>query len=230
MYLTKYGIREWLGSGVLAFILIFLLLVLSSKFEIKFFTYLACFVFIFWCAIAAFFRDPERKITAGNNVLVSPADGTVKDIEVLKVPEYSEIFGDAAILRIGIFLSVFNVHLNRAPCDMTVKRVIYKEGRFYDARDARAIKENESNAVLCKGNIPGFEFPLVIKQISGTIAKRIVCPVNINDKFKKGDRFGMIKFGSRTEVYIPKSENFILKRAIGDKLKAGESIIIDVER
>jgi phosphatidylserine decarboxylase len=230
MYLTKYGIREWLGSLIIAFILISILLLLSSRFKMNFLTYLACFVFICWCSIAAFFRDPERRIPTEGNILVSPADGTVKDIEVVRVPEYSEIFGDAEVLRIGIFLSVFNVHLNRAPCDMIVNRVIYKEGKFYDARDGRAIKENESNSVLCKGNVSGFEFPLVVKQISGAIARRIVCPVNINDKFKRGDRFGMIKFGSRTEVYLSKNEKFITKLSIGDKLKAGESPIVDVKK
>lgn len=230
MYLTKYGIREWLGSLVIAFVLIFILLLLSSGFEMFFLTYLACFIFICWCAVAAFFRDPKRKIPAEGNILVSPADGTIKDIKVVRALEYSEIFGDAEVLRIGIFLSVFNVHLNRAPCDIIVNRIIYKKGKFYDARDGRAIKENESNSILCKGNVSGFEFPLAIKQISGAIARRIVCPVNINDKFKRGDRFGMIKFGSRTEIYLPKNENFIIKIKIGDKLKAGESAIVEVKK
>lgn len=230
MYLTSYGIKEWFGSLIIAVILISVLLLLSSKFKINSLTYLAVFIFICWCAIAAFFRDPERRIPAEGNILVSPADGTVKDIEVVRVPEYSEIFGDAEILRIGIFLSVFNVHLNRAPCDMIVNRVIYKEGKFYDARDGRAIKENESNAILCKGHVDGFEFPLVVRQISGAIARRIVCPVNISDKFKKGDRYGMIKFGSRTEVYLPQNEKFMIKLSIGDKLKAGESIIAEIKK
>lgn len=230
MYLTSYGIREWLGSGIIAFILIFILLLLSSKFEANFLFYVACFVFILWCAIAAFFRDPERRIPVEDNVIVSPADGTIKDIEVLKVPEYSEIFGDAEVIRIGIFLSVFNVHINRAPCDLIVDRIIYKKGKFYDARDGRAIKENESNTILCRGNVSGIEFPLVIKQISGAIAKRIVCSVNINDELKKGKRFGMIKFGSRTELYFLKNERVFNKLNIGDKVKAGESIIIEVKK
>ncbi len=230
MCLTNYGIKEWLGSLIIAFIIIVILLLLASKFKIGFLIYLAGFIFICWCAIAAFFRDPERTIPAGGNILVSPADGTVRDIEVVRAPEYDEIFGDAEVLRIGIFLSVFNVHLNRAPCDIVVKRVIYKEGKFHDARDGQAVKENESNSVLCKGNVSDFEFPLVVKQISGAIARRIVCPVNINDKFKIGDRFGMIKFGSRTEVYLPKNEKFIIKLKIGDKLKAGESVIVEVQK
>jgi phosphatidylserine decarboxylase len=230
MYLTKYGIREWLGSFIIVIILISILLLLASRFEMNFLIYFACFIFICWCAIATFFRDPERKIPAESNVLLSPADGTVKDIEVVRVPEYSEIFGNTEVLRIGIFLSVFDVHLNRAPCDMVVNRIIYKEGKFYDARDPRVFKENESNSILCRGKVSDFEFPLVVKQISGAIARRIVCSVNINDRLKKGDRFGMIKFGSRTEVYFPKTENFIIKLNIGDKLRAGESIIVEMKK
>ena len=156
------------------------------RFEIIFLAYVASIVFICWCAIAAFFRDPDRKIPSKNNVLVSPADGIIKDIEILKVKEYSEIFGDIEVLRVGIFLSVFNVHLNRAPCNINVSRIIYKKGKFHDARDKRAIKENESNTLLCKGNISGFEFPMAVKQISGAVAKRIVCLAKGNDFFKKG--------------------------------------------
>lgn len=228
MYLTKYGIREWLGSGIIAFILILILLLLYAKFGINFLGYVASLVFICWCAIAAFFRDPERNIPSKDNVLVSPADGIVQDLKVLKVPEYREILGDTEVLRIGIFLSVFNVHLNRAPCDMNVSRIIYKKGKFYDARDGRAIKENESNTLLCKGNVSGFEFPLGVKQISGAIAKRIVCLAKVNDNFKKGDKFGMIKFGSRTEIYLPYNENIIINLNVGDKVKAGESIIAEI--
>lgn len=229
MYLTKYGIREWLGSGIIAFILILVLLLLYAEFEIIFLVYVASLVFICWCAIAAFFRDPDRKIPSKDNVLVSPADGVVQDFEVLKVPEYRDILGNTEVLRIGIFISVFNVHLNRAPCDMNVRRIIYKKGKFHDARDKRAIKDNESNTLLCKGNISGFEFPLAVKQISGAVAKRIVCLAKVNDKLKKGDRFGMIKFGSRTEIYLPKNETIIIKLSIGDKVKAGESIIAEVK-
>ena len=153
MHLTKYGIREWLGSGIIALILISILLSLSINFEIKLLFYIASFVLTCWCAIAAFFRDPERRIPRENNVLVSPADGTVQDIEILKVPEYSDIFGSIELLRIGIFLSVFDVHINRAPCDLTVICNIYKKGKFHDARDGRSIEENESNSILFQGNI-----------------------------------------------------------------------------
>jgi phosphatidylserine decarboxylase len=111
---------------------------------------------------------------------------------------------------------------------VTVKNVIYKEGKFYDARDSRATKENESNALLAEAHISGRSFPVVIKQISGAIARRIVCPVNVGDSFKKGQRYGMIKFGSRTEIYMPNAEWFGLRIKIGDKLRAAQSIVAEI--
>ncbi len=229
MVLTRYGMREWLGTLFIAIILCGLSVLLACLYNLLFFYFFPVLVLIVWLCIAAFFRDPYREIPSQEGAFLSPADGTVRDINVVKTPEYKELFHDQDVLKIGIFLSVLNVHLNRVPCDVTVRNVIYKEGKFYDARDVRATKENESNALLAEAHISGRNFPIVVKQISGAIAKRIVCPVSVGDIFKKGQRYGMIKFGSRTEIYMPKAEWVNLKIKIGDKLKAALSIVADIE-
>lgn len=229
MVLTHYGRREWLGALLIAVILSAVSLWLARLSDISFFYFLPIFIFFVWLCIAAFFRDPRRDVPDQEDAFLSPADGTVKDITVVKAPEYKELFQDKDVLKIGIFLSVFSVHLNRVPCDVTVKNVIYKEGKFYDARDSRATKENESNALLAEAHISGRSFPIVVRQISGAIAKRIVCPVNVGDSFKKGQRYGMIKFGSRTEIYMPSAQWINLKIKIGDKLKAAQSIVAEIK-
>lgn len=229
MVLTHYGRREWLGSLFIAVLLSALSCWSAYLFNVFSFHFLPIPIFLVWLCIAAFFRDPKRDISCQEEAFLSPADGTVRDIEVIKTSDYKDLFGDQEVLKIGIFLSVFNVHLNRVPCDVTVKNVIYKEGKFYDARDSRATKENESNALLAEAHISGRSFPIVVKQISGAIAKRIVCPVNVGDTFKKGERYGMIKFGSRTEIYMPNAEWIKLKIKIGDKLKAAQSIVAQIE-
>lgn len=230
MVLTHYGRREWLGSLIIAVLLSAISCWIGTRTGLNFFHYLPILFIVVWLGIAGFFRDPHREVTAEGNMFLSPADGTVRDITVVKAPEYKDLFKDEDVLKIGIFLSVFNVHLNRVPCDVTVKNVIYKEGKFYDARDSRATKENESNALLAEAHISGRNFPIVVKQISGAIAKRIVCPVNVGDSFKRGQRYGMIKFGSRTEIYMPNAEWVSLKIKIGDKLCAAQSIVAEIRK
>lgn len=229
MLLTHYGRREWLGALLIAVVISAASILFAYRINVVFFYFFPILILFIWLCIAAFFRDPRRDIPNQENAFLSPADGTVRDISVVKVPEYKELFQDHDVLKIGIFLSVFNVHLNRVPCDVTVKNVIYKEGKFYDARDVRATKENESNALLAEAHISGRNFPIVVKQISGAIAKRIVCPVKVGDFFKKGQRYGMIKFGSRTEIYMPSEQWIKLKIKIGDKLQAARSIVADIE-
>ena len=228
MYLTKYGMREWLGSAVVVMVLVVALLCFVSYLNAAFFYVIIFLLMTVWLCIAAFFRDPERKINSDACSLVSPADGVVRDIEIIRNTEENTVFGGCEVIRIGIFLSVFNVHINRAPCHITVNKVVYKPGRFYDARDGRAIKENESNAIVCTGDVNGRKFGVMVKQISGAIARRIVCPVKEGDKFQKGQRYGMIKFGSRTEVYLPVCDYVKVAVQVGDKVKAGMSVIAQV--
>lgn len=229
MKLTRYGRREWLGSLILAVLAVLIVCGLAAfvpavRWSLA--VALSAFIFLVWICIAAFFRDPDRKVPKDPSVILSPADGTVNDIELIKgetaCPEkLKELFQGRDMLRIGIFLSVFNVHLNRAPVKMKVAFREYKEGAFHDARDGRASKENESMLVGAEGVCDDTCFPLAVKQISGAIARRIVCPVEEGALFEQGERYGMIKFGSRTELYLPAGMKFELAVKVGQTVTAG---------
>ena len=162
-----------------------------------------------------FFRDPERRVPAGPNVIVAAADGTVMDIIELDENQVLK----TKTRRVGIFLSIFDVHTNRAPID---GRVIYRrhqEGLCVDARRPDCSEKNESMTWA-------FENPrvtIVVRQITGAIARRIVAWSQIGDELKKGERFGMIRFGSRTELYLPLNAEVLVK--VGDYV-LGESTII----
>jgi len=147
----------------------------------------------------AFFRDPERPIPVEEHLMVSPADGAVSDITNI---DNDALLGGPAI-RVGIFLSVFNVHINRSPCDARVRDTAYKKGKFVNAmRHAEASDDNESNTIILEEPTTGRPVA-VVKQIVGLIARRIICTAKQGDLLKRGERIGMIKFGSRTELTIP---------------------------
>ena len=230
MTLTKYGRKEWLTATVLALSLLALCMVLAVLVDWRAGVSLAVFTVIVWIAFAAFFRDPERRIPEEADVLVSPADGVVRDCELIPhgscgCPELAELFEGKDMFRIGIFLSVLDVHVNRAPCRMTVRFVRHQDGSYFDARDPRAVRENESQIVGGTGKVCGREFPVAVKQISGAIARRIVCPVEPGAEFEKGFCYGMIKFGSRTELYLPVKCGFEPVVNVGDRVFGGETVI-----
>lgn len=172
----------------------------------------------------SFFRDPVRRTPDDPALLVAPADGTVTDIET--VDEYPGFEGK--VEKIGIFLSVFNVHINRMPCAVRVEKITYKPGKFANAMDPGSGKINEANAVLLRRlEAPGD--PILVRQISGAIARRIVCKASTGETFTAGQPFGMIKFGSRTELIYPARANAACRVRIGDKVKAGETIMVRYE-
>ena len=230
MTLTKYGRKEWLTATVLALFLLALCIVMAVLVDWRAGVSLAVFTVIVWIAFAAFFRDPERRIPEEADVLVSPADGVVRDCELIPhgscgCSELAELFKGKDMFRIGIFLSVLDVHVNRAPCRMTVRFVRHQDGSYFDARDPRAVRENESQIVGGTGKVCGREFPVAVKQISGAIARRIVCPVEPGAEFEKGFCYGMIKFGSRTELYLPVKCGFEPVVNVGDRVFGGETVI-----
>jgi phosphatidylserine decarboxylase len=163
----------------------------------------------------AFFRDPERIVPSDPAAVVAPADGVVADIVQMEENEVVH----ASMRRVAIFLSIFDVHVNRAPI---AGRIIYKErreGLFLDARNPECSAKNEAMTW-------GFETPrltLVVRQLTGAIARRIVGWSEVGDHLKKGERFGMIRFGSRTEVYLPLDATVLVK--VGDRVMGGVSII-----
>jgi len=179
--------------------------------------------FLIWPVLIwlfAFFRDPERPITAEPHLMVSPADGVVSDVQEL--PNHELLGGPC--LRIGIFLSVFNVHVNRSPCEGKVTQVLYKKGKFINAMSHNAASsDNESNTIVIAD---ADEKPVaVVKQIVGLIARRIICTVKPGDTLARGQRFGMIKFGSRTELYIPLWLGPTAKVQVGQKVRGGLDVI-----
>ena len=233
MKLTKYGKREWGTATGIALLLLAGTITCGFLFASNAGFYLSILVIAVWTAFAGFFRDPARVIPEEKNLVLSPADGLVKDIELIRAsdcPQLAEIFEGNDMLRIGIFLSVFNVHLNRAPADLTVKLSEHKDGCYYDARDNRAIKENESQLIAGTATVAGREYPLAVKQISGAIARRIVCEAVPGTKLKRGEKYGMIKFGSRTELYLPAKSDLEIAVRIGDKVQGGLTVIARTDR
>ncbi|MEK7269530.1 MAG: phosphatidylserine decarboxylase [Planctomycetota bacterium] len=172
------------------------------------------------CAIAAFFRDPERAIPGGEETMVSPADGTVMDIEEVDEPEF--IGGRAT--RIGIFLSILSVHVNRSPVAGVVESVRRKRGAFHLAYKPEAITENEASAIGIAAG-PPWGCRILVRQITGAAARRIVCPLEPGATLARGARFGMIKFGSRTEVWIPKATPVRIAVSVGDAVRGGSSVL-----
>jgi phosphatidylserine decarboxylase len=165
--------------------------------------------------VVSFFRNPERTAPSDEKSVVAPADGTV-----IVVERVSETPLGTEALKISIFMSVFNVHVNRSPLDGRVTDVVYHAGRFLDARDGRASSENERNAVVLE-TADGIRIAFV--QIAGLIARRIICYPGIGDVLTRGTRYGLIRFGSRVDVYLPVDVEPLVK--LGDKTIAGETIL-----
>jgi phosphatidylserine decarboxylase len=173
----------------------------------------------------SFFRDPQRNCPIDSSLLLSPADGTITDIAIV---EEEEFIGETA-LRIGIFLSIFSTHINRAPCNVRVEKISYKEGKCKNALNPESGRVNESNNLfLVRREAP--KDKLIVRQISGAIARRIVCRTGEGCELSGGEKFGMIKFGSRTELYLPIRENSRCVVEIGDKVKAGLTALVRYER
>lgn len=178
--------------------------------------YVSGFFILLFVFVTQFFRDPEREVPEEGDAVVSPADGRVIKVEVLR----DDRFLKEEVLRICVFMNVFNVHVNRSPYDGTVEDIIYNEGKFFPADKDKASLENEQNALIIK--IPTGE-RIAFNQIAGLVARRIVCNVKPGSELRKGERFGMIRFGSRVDIYMPKETVPAVK--VGDKVSAGSSII-----
>jgi phosphatidylserine decarboxylase len=172
------------------------------------------------CLVVYFFRNPLRQIPADPGVLVAPADGKVVEITRL---ERDEFIGGPAV-RIGIFLSIFNVHLNRAPAASRVTALRYSPGAFFDARDPQSGMQNENTWIGLEEESPPHR-RMVVRQISGKIARRIVCDLRPGEVLQRGQEIGMIKFGSRTELILPDVGDLEIKVEVGQKIRAGTTIM-----
>jgi len=159
-----------------------------------------------------FFRDPERRIPAIQGAIVSPADGRITNISAIQD-------GGETRTRISIFLNVFDVHVNRAPVSGVIENVLYQKGKFGNAMGAVSAELNEQNVVTVRGDAG----TVVFRQIAGLLARRIVFTKKPGDRLERGERVGMIKFGSRTDVIFPATAEMKVK--VGDHVKGGSSVL-----
>ena len=175
---------------------------------------------VIWLWVLSFFRDPARQRSFSPGELCAPADGKVT--EVTEVEHYGPLRGPA--IRVGIFLSLFDAHINRAPCSGQVRSISYKRGEFLDARHPESGRRNESNTLLIEpdGPVPG---PIEVRQVAGILARRIICHAKPNEHLLIGARFGLIKFGSRTELIIPHLDDTDIEVEVGDKVRAGLTVM-----
>jgi phosphatidylserine decarboxylase len=172
------------------------------------------------CLIVYFFRDPPRRVPTDSGALVAPADGKVVEITRLA---HDEFIGGPAV-RIGIFLSIFNVHLNRAPSESRVIALRYSPGGFLNALNPQSAVQNENTWIGLEEEAPPHR-RLVVRQISGAIARRIVCDLRPGEVLARGHKIGMIKLGSRTELIIPDTSDLKIEVAIGQRIRAGMTIM-----
>lgn len=170
--------------------------------------------------VVSFFRDPERFVPEDQSTLVSPADGKIIVIETVTDDDFTK--GQA--YKVSIFMNVFNVHVNRIPFSGTVKQIMYKPGKFYAADSRRGALHNEHCATILKTDT---NHTIAFVQMAGLIARRIVCWLETGDKVKKGRRFGLIRFGSRVDLYLPLDAQILVHK--DQKVKAGETPICKLQ-
>lgn len=220
--LTPYGRREVslaalvvtaLGAGIVA-----------AAWLARCWTLLAILVvpLAVWAWVLWFFRDPERAAPEGDGLFVSPADGRVTDITPLGA--------DSALgregVQIGIFMSVFDVHVNRCPETARVRKVEHRKGAFLDARDPAATERNESATISLQTALDGQEHAWIVRQVAGLIARRIVTDLAEGQSLARGQRIGMIKFGSRMEVLVPRELAAKVQVRVGQKVQAGKTVLL----
>lgn len=210
--LTEYGVRELLlfggfsvAGGVAAG-------ALGWWFVTP--VFLLALAFVLW-----FFRDPSRRIPDGAGLVVSPADGKVVEVSNVDEPRFLK----TASHKIAIFMSPLNVHVNRAPCAGAVEAVEHRPGQFHNAENPAASSENECVALLLNGG--DGRTRVLVRQVAGVLARRIVCAAAAGERLERGQRFGMIKIGSRAEVYVPVEAGFEVQARLGQRVKAGETVL-----
>lgn len=228
MRLAKYGRKQYLTA---TFLLLFpaLFSCVIMYYTLPGGCLLLALSLLFWGIFLALFRDPHRVVGQDKSELVSPADGIVKDMEL--VPNGScedevlrALFAPYDILRIGIVQSVFDVHVDRVPCDMTVT-VKERKDRSPAADAKKDTKENAFVLLGGTGEIDGISFPVAVRQISGSRLRRIVCDAEKGDFLKKGRKYGMIHYGFRTELYLPAKTPVTITANTGERVTAGKSIL-----
>jgi phosphatidylserine decarboxylase len=217
MTLTAYGKRELTACALIGAVAAATVIAIASIADL-WWVYFFCILPAGLVGFSAFFfRDPKRAIPQDPAVVVAPADGKITEIAEVEESSYLK----TGARKLGIFLSLLDVHLNRAPYSGTVEYLNYKPGKFLNAGNPKSSLVNESNAI----GIATDRCKMLMRQISGVVARRIVCKLSEGDRIDTGQKFGMIKFGSRTELYVPLDAGFELQVEVGQKVKAGETVI-----
>ncbi len=215
-YLTKYGRREMV---VITIVCLGAIAGLGWLFRPAIFVPAAVLVWAAW-----FFRDPDRVCPDEPGLLISPADGRVADITNVG-PE--SVLGCDGV-RVSVFMNVFNVHVNRSPAEAVVVSIAHREGAFLDVRAEGASEKNESAEIHLEYSADGRKFPLVVRQIAGLVARRIVTDLEPSQHLTRGQRIGMIKFGSRLELLVPSELVDEVCVKVGQRVKAGTTVLVRV--
>jgi phosphatidylserine decarboxylase len=171
-------------------------------------------------ALLSFYRDPPRKVPLGDELLLAAADGKIIRVQ----RDFRPDDGDERELRIVVFLSVLDAHINRSPCAGRITVVQYRRGEFLNALRTQATDRNENNLVVVQPR-PPLPGPVYVRQIAGVLARRIVCTLKPGDVVSAGQRFGMIKFGSQTEIRVPEDPRWEVLVGQGDRVKAGLTVL-----
>lgn len=192
----------------------------AALFAVTLWAGLAFLPITIWCAL--FFRDPERKAPEGKGLVISPADGKLLPV-VRAVPPRELGLGDVPRVRLSIFMDIFNVHVNRMPVNGRVVALNYRQGRFFNASFDKASEYNERMAIRIKPEEKRDGGELAVIQIAGLVARRIKCDLLEGQTVRRGERFGIIRFGSRLDVYLPPDMTVVVRE--NQRVKAGETVL-----
>lgn len=214
MPLTRYGLREWLSVTIGAAVAVAVGAWLG-------WWWLVVLAVIAWFGVVSFFRDPIRRVPTDlpPGAMLSPADGRVSKVFTV---DAHEAVGHRPATVVRIFLSVLNVHINRSPCDGEVLTVVHRPGLYLDARTEKSAMVNESNLLTLRAP---WGDEIGVRQVSGAIARRIVCAAGPGTRLRRGERFGMIKFGSTTELILPGVDRVDVRVREGDRVKGGLTLL-----
>jgi phosphatidylserine decarboxylase len=218
--LTLYGLREWGIITAAAALLAIGAAWLGWWWAVV-------LIAVVWIAVMSFFRDPIRRVPTDlpEGTMLSPADGVVSAVET--VERHVATGGRAVVIR--IFLSVLNVHVNRAPFDGVVRHVVHTPGKFLNAQTEASAHENESNLITMQIGAADLDDAnaerIGVRQVAGLVARRIVCPLREGDRLVRGQKFGMIKFGSTTELILPRPDDVQVRVKKGDKVRGGLTVL-----
>lgn len=219
--LAKYGLREVCLAAV-AVTVVFALVVVAAALVSPWLLVAAAVPMAAWVWVLVFFRDPDRRSPQEEGLFLSPADGRVTDVTPL---------GPASALgregvQVGIFMNLFDCHVNRSPCAGRVETIEHRPGAFLDARDPHAGERNEATTIRMRCTHAGAEFPVLVRQVAGLIARRIVTDLHEGHAVRAGQRIGMIKFGSRLELLVPRELAGEVRVRPGRRVRAGLTVLI----